>query len=73
MGICMNNSCTISTNQPNTTKAVLNVRDASAYLTICERKLRELIALREIRQCRIGRRIVIRRVDLDNYLEEQRV
>ena len=57
----------------NTQKAVLNCAEAAFYLRIGERKLRQLIAERDIRTCRIGRSVVIRRVDLDNYLESQLV
>ncbi len=60
-------------NNINTQKAVYTVPEAASYLTICERKLRELIAEGEIRHCRIGRRVLLRIEDLSDYLESQLV
>lgn len=48
---------------------VLSVPEGATFLGISERNLRELIALRKIKSCRIGRRIVIRLQDIDAYLE----
>jgi|13_taG_2_1085334.scaffolds.fasta_scaffold01739_9 excisionase family DNA binding protein len=47
---------------------VLNVKEASAYLSISERKLREEIALGNIKVARLGRRILLRLSDLDEFV-----
>lgn len=47
----------------------MSVEEASLYIGIAKRSLREKIANREIKHVRIGRRIILRRVDLDAYLE----
>ena len=62
-----------SGNNNNAPKAYLNVSEASNLIGICERTLRDLIARREIRTARIGRRVILRRVDLDAFLESQTV
>jgi excisionase family DNA binding protein len=53
----------------NTQKPNMSVGEAALYLGISQRKLRDLIAFREVRCCRIGRRIILRRVDLDAFLK----
>ncbi|MDG2169589.1 MAG: helix-turn-helix domain-containing protein [Opitutales bacterium] len=57
----------------NTQKAVFTVPEAASYLTICERKLRELLAEGEIRHSRIGRRVVISIAALEAFLEDNLV
>ena len=47
---------------------VLNVKEASAYLSISERKLREEIAIGNIKVARLGRRILLRLSDLDEFV-----
>lgn len=48
----------------------LTIADSAAYLCIGQRTLRTLIAAREIPVVRIRRRVVIRRADLDAYLDK---
>ena len=48
---------------------LLNVQEAAAYLAISEKKLRRLISDRQVPVVRIGRRIVLRTVDLDRFVE----
>ena len=69
----MRNSASTLTNHTNTQKAVYTVPEAASYLTICERKLRDLIADGSIRHARIGRRVVLRAEDLSDYIESQLV
>ena len=52
------------------TMPYLKVREAANYMRISERKLRELIATRELKIVRIGRRIIVRKVDIDKYMEQ---
>ena len=47
----------------------MSVREASFYLGISERKLRESIARRDIRHVRFGSRIILRKQDIDSWLE----
>lgn len=48
----------------------LNVREAEAYLTCSERKLRAEIAEGNLKVARFGSRIVIRSEDLDSFMED---
>ncbi len=47
----------------------MSVLEASEYLNISERKLRDLIACAALRYARIGKRIILRKQDLDSFLE----
>ncbi len=47
----------------------LNVKEGALYIGISQRKLRELLAEGVIRKIRIGSRVIIRRKDIDEYLE----
>ncbi len=47
----------------------MSVAEASTYIGVSERKLREQIALRSIKVVRIGKRIVIRCKDLEQFLD----
>ena len=49
----------------------MSVREAASYIGISQRKFRELIATRCIRKVRIGSRIIVRRKDIDSYLESK--
>ena len=49
----------------------MNVAEASQYIGISDRFLRELIASKKIRAARIGKRVVLRLVDLDAWIEKQ--
>lgn len=49
--------------------ANMAVAEAAIYMGISERKLRELIAIRDIRSVRIGRRVILRRIDIDAFIE----
>lgn len=51
----------------------MNVVEASKYIGVSPRKLRELIALRMVKSVRIGKRIIMRREHLDSFLESQTV
>ena len=50
---------------------LLSVTEAAEYLTISERKIRSEIANGMLRVARIGRRLVIRLRDLDEYVEDR--
>jgi excisionase family DNA binding protein len=54
----------------NLPKTNFNVTEASEYLGIGERTLRQLIWDREVRVVRFNRRIIIRKSDLDKFLED---
>lgn len=55
----------IRTNPPK----LLSVAEASEYIGISERYLRNLIADRKINTARIGKRRVFRLVDVDRWIE----
>ena len=52
---------------------LLTVLEAAEYLIISERKIRDEIAKGMLRAARIGRRLIIRLRDLDDYLEEEAI
>ena len=47
----------------------LSVKEAATYLGVSERKLRDSIARGEVKHVRFGSRIILRRQDLDSFLE----
>ena len=47
----------------------MNVPEAANYMRIGVRTIRELIATRQLKSVRIGRRVILRRVDIDDYME----
>jgi excisionase family DNA binding protein len=47
----------------------MSVLEACFYVGISERKLRELIARGDIRYVRLGSRIILRKQDIDSWLE----
>jgi excisionase family DNA binding protein len=47
----------------------MSVVEASLYLGVSERKLRESIARREVKHVRFGSRIILRKLDLDSFLD----
>ena len=47
----------------------MSVKEASIYLGVSERKLRESLAIGEVRHVRFGSRIIMRKQDLDLFLE----
>lgn len=51
--------------------AVLDIREAAAYLAVTDTTLRRMIRRGEIPHTRVGRSIRFRLVDLDAYLEER--
>jgi excisionase family DNA binding protein len=55
------------------TNRSLSASEAADYMGISERLLRHLIANRDIRHIRIGRRVILRPEDLDQFLEERAV
>ncbi len=65
----------MKTNNPSELRALppvyMNVTEAAAYLTISERFLRNQIAERNIRFAKLGGRIILRRKDLDLYVENR--
>jgi excisionase family DNA binding protein len=50
-------------------KPYMNVLEAADYMRISERKVRELIATCELKSVRIGSRVIVRRVDIDDFME----
>jgi excisionase family DNA binding protein len=59
------------TKDPEKHNVYMNVPEASSYMRISERKVRELIATRQLKCVRIGRRVIIRRADIDDFMEQQ--
>ena len=51
--------------------SLLTVLEAAEYLIISERKIRGEIAKRMLGAARIGRRLIIRLRDLDDYVEDR--
>ena len=49
--------------------ANMSVKEASFYLGVSERKLRDSIARGDVRHVRFGSRIILRKQDLDLFLE----
>ncbi len=49
--------------------ANMSVKEASLYLGVSERKLRDSIARNEVKHVRFGPRVILRKVDLDSFLE----
>jgi excisionase family DNA binding protein len=47
----------------------MSVKEASFYLGVSERKLRGSIAMGDVRHVRFGSRIILRKQDLDLFLE----
>ncbi len=47
----------------------MNVAEAALYLGLGQRTVRDFVALKRFKVVRFGRRIVIRKADLDAYLE----
>jgi excisionase family DNA binding protein len=47
----------------------MSVKEASFFLGISERKLRESIARRDVKCVRFGSRIILRKQDIDSWLE----
>lgn len=48
----------------------LNVPEAASYIGISQRTLRSLIADRKIRVIRLGGRVILRRIDIDRFLDQ---
>ena len=48
----------------------LNVEEAADYLRVSRATIWRLLSNKELRRVRIGGRTVIRRVDLDSFLEQ---
>ena len=67
----MNKEVDTMSKQPTEGRPYMNVPEASSYMRISERKVRELIATRELKCVRIGRRVIIRRADIDDFMEQQ--
>ena len=52
----------------NTTVGAFDRQQAAEYLSISTRKLDDLFAANEIQRLKLGRKILVRRVDLDAFL-----
>jgi excisionase family DNA binding protein len=59
------NNYNIRSNPPTN----MSVKEASFYLGISERKLRESIARHDVKHVRFGSRIILRKQDLDSFIE----
>jgi len=55
---------------PTAPTRALSIPEAAAYLGIGVRTLKGLLAARQIKFYRIGRRVVLRAIDLDRYLDQ---
>ena len=51
------------------TPANMSVKQASSYVGVSERKLRSSIANHEVKHVRFGSRVILRKIDLDSFLE----
>lgn len=52
----------------------MSVKQAAAYIGVSERFVRGMIAERVLPYCRVGgKRIIIRRRDIDDFLESRRI
>ena len=49
--------------------ANLSPKEAAIYIGVSERKLRSSIARHEVRHVRFGSRIILRKQDLDSFLD----
>ena len=49
--------------------ANMSAKEAATYLRVSERKLRDSIARGDVRHVRFGSRIILRKVDLDSFIE----
>jgi len=59
------------TSTPALEPRLLSVEDAGAYLAISPWTVRDLIGRGELNSVRIGRRVLLRREDLDRFIEIQ--
>ena len=59
------NNYNIRSNPP----ANMSVIEASLYIGVSIRKLRESIAKHEVKHIRFGKRVILRKRDLDSFLE----
>ena len=66
----MNTILTLSELRANPPR-YMSVREGALYLTVSDRFLRDQIANRRIRFAKVGGRIVLRRVDLDLFIENR--
>ena len=55
----------------NIPKVYFSVVEAAAYSGVSERLMRDLISRRDIRSIRIGRRIIVRACDIDQFMESK--
>ena len=49
--------------------ANLSPKEAAIYIGVSERKLRSSIANHEVKHVRFGSRVILRKIDLDSFLE----
>jgi excisionase family DNA binding protein len=47
----------------------MSVKEAAIYIGVSERKLRSSIANHEVKHVRFGSRVILRKIDLDSFLE----
>ncbi len=52
------------------TRDNLNVREAAYYLNVSVHTIRKWVSQRRITHTRVGDRVIFRRADLDNHLEQ---
>ncbi|WP_425607664.1 excisionase family DNA-binding protein [Pelagicoccus enzymogenes] len=46
----------------------MSVREGARYIGVSERTMRALIADGEVPDIRVGRRVLLRRIDLDDFM-----
>tara|TARA_Y100000588_G_scaffold392837_1_gene506299 strand:- start:1639 stop:1848 length:210 start_codon:yes stop_codon:yes gene_type:complete len=63
----MKNECNVEYPNVNEPKPIMSVPDGASYGCISTRKMWELIWRGEIKAVRIGGRVLLRRVDIDEY------
>jgi excisionase family DNA binding protein len=59
--------------QPSVQPALLNVKDAAAYLGRSEQAVQHLIFQRDLPVVRVGRRVHLHRRDLDAWIEKNKI
>ncbi len=51
-------------------KTYMNIPEAGEYMRIGVRTIRELIAIGDLKAVRIGRRVILRKVDIDEFMAQ---
>jgi excisionase family DNA binding protein len=68
--LCLMRPHTMPRSQLPVLSGALNVEEAADYLRVSRATIWRLLSTKELRRVRIGGRTVIRRVDLDSFLEQ---